>query len=317
MTTPDLSAIRERCNTVTINGERPPGVFGSVYDLLAHIDRLTAERDAMREVLEGWVDTECHCDEDATGKVRCVQCRTRDALGIDQNFNLSPPPSAPGPELAGWRAKCDIFETSNDKKWMVRRDTETCGVDWLDRATGQFIPCTRKEGSDWAEFPTRAAAVAALNAAAPPPGVEEPKPVEKGWCLRCDGGDPTCYICGKPAPTTANTRPAVVADGKGVPAAGFDAERAAEECRFRLDTLPSVNRMEVLKEHIATAHAAGAASAKPRRWPEGRPTGTYDRIMRWNQKYNGWDIVRQDEIEDGAWWLPQPAAPADAKEAAQ
>ena len=160
--------------------------------------------------------------------------------------------------------------------------------------------------------------------ASPPPGVAEDKPA--------------------PTAGTTNTRPcaAVVADGKPAqPVPDFDAEKWAETMVHSYKGLtPStlgirsldgtigtslflpdfedriINRTlrewrRFIADALRAAHAAGAASVKPRRWPEDAHFVTGTHVLRWGGSV--WLSYPKRNMKAGDWWMFQPPSPEAAQ----
>ena len=68
----------------------------------------------------------------------------------------------------------------------------------------------------------------------------------------------------------------------------------------------------VLKHSLSAAFAAGQAATRPRRWPEGRPSG--DQLVHaWDGGLQAWFAVSAEQVSKGAWWRPMPPAPPEVK----
>lgn len=225
-----------------------------------------------------------------------------------ETFGVPAPPAAPVPELAGWRAKCGphtghsaCHDCDRGTPWILRYDPD--GRFIYERSLwycdGQWEP---SNGAGVVkQFPTRAAAVAALNAASEPPGCEDDKPATDNVNTRPH----SVVVKVEPVPTAA----AVVADGKaggGQPATGIAAQARANSLADRLMG-ENKNLRDWMRRAIAeeiqivndTAEQAGYERGKA----EFVGTTTFDLLMKAGESLQR-DVAK----------ATQPAAPADAKE---
>lgn len=134
-----------------------------------------------------------------------------------------PAPAEPVPEpvLTGWRAKAQVREWEGQNRWLVCVQPPTSG---LYLQGGQWVSWNSNTHKF---FPTRAAAVAALNAAKPPPGVAEDRPATDNFNTR-----PHSVVVKVEPPASEGVKPATFdtcpdCKGYGILGAG---EKVGEDC---------------------------------------------------------------------------------------